>query len=164
MSATSLVNLDREVQYRYSIPAPVDRTSARAWLDKHPCITCQNISEANEWPTQLANQSYVQLWYHPCIPAQEWMTIVRAVVYYVRATVQIFNYCTSRPDVCQCLVVQTPLVNMSIKTSRAHHWHKQIKATFICEVIHASRPRKMVGNWVYGRVLCLGCPRIKCRT
>ena len=28
-------------------------------------------------------------------------------------TVQIFNSCTSQPDVCQCLVVQTPMKNMS---------------------------------------------------
>ena len=26
-------------------------------------------------------------------------------------TVQISNYCTKRPDVCQCLVVQTPMDN-----------------------------------------------------
>ena len=29
------------------------------------------------------------------------------------ATVQTFNSCTSRPDVCQCLVVQIPMDNMS---------------------------------------------------
>ena len=28
-------------------------------------------------------------------------------------TVQPFNSCTSRPDVCQCLVVQKPVDNMS---------------------------------------------------
>ena len=29
------------VQYRYLIPAPVDRTSASAWLYNHPWIICQ---------------------------------------------------------------------------------------------------------------------------
>ena len=31
------------LQYRHLIPAPVDRTSAYAWLYKHPWITFQNI-------------------------------------------------------------------------------------------------------------------------
>ena len=35
-----------------------------------------------------------------------------------------------------------------------------IKATFSCEVIHASMPRELVGNQAWGRVLCLGCPCI----
>ena len=29
------------IQYRHLIPAPVDQTSAIAWLYKHPWITCQ---------------------------------------------------------------------------------------------------------------------------
>ena len=29
------------VQYRHLIPAPVDRTSASAWVYKHPSRTCQ---------------------------------------------------------------------------------------------------------------------------
>ena len=35
------------------------------------------------------------------------------------STVQIFNSCTSRPDDCKCLVVQTPMHNMSNKISKA---------------------------------------------
>ena len=42
-------------------------------------------------------------------------------------TVQKLNSCTSRPDACQCLLVQTPMDNMSKGSSR-------IKATFSCEV------------------------------
>ena len=42
-----------------------------------------------------------------------------AVVYYARDahtfTVQAFNSCTSRQHVCQCLVVQTPMNNISKK-------------------------------------------------
>ena len=33
---------------RHLIPAPIDRTSASAWLYKHPWITHQNISKAHQ--------------------------------------------------------------------------------------------------------------------
>ena len=33
-----------------------------------------------------------------------------------RHTVQTFSSCTSRPDVCQCLVVQNPLITCQKKT------------------------------------------------
>ena len=36
-------------------------------------------------------------------------------------TVQSFYSCTCRPDVCQCLAVQTAMDNMS-KICKAHHW------------------------------------------
>ena len=38
----NLYQMVSAVQYRHLIPAPVDRTSASAWLYKHPCMTCQN--------------------------------------------------------------------------------------------------------------------------
>ena len=31
------------LQFRRPIPAPADRTSASAWLCKHPWITCQKL-------------------------------------------------------------------------------------------------------------------------
>ena len=70
-------------------------------------------------------------------------------------TVQTFNSCTSRPDVCQCLVVQSPIDNMSNNRPSTSMTHV---ATFICEDIHASMPRKRGGNRACGRVLCPGCP------
>ena len=36
------------IQYGHLIPAPVDRTSAHAWLCQHPWITCQEISQAHQ--------------------------------------------------------------------------------------------------------------------
>ena len=74
------------------------------------------------------------------------------------STVQTFNSCTSRPDVCQCMVVQTLMDNMS-KISQAHSC-LLIKATFSCEVVHASMSRNMGDNWACGRVLCPDCPDI----
>ena len=53
------------------IPAPVARSSASAWLYTHPWITCQNITQAHQWPTWLANQNHVQLWGHTGNHAQE---------------------------------------------------------------------------------------------
>ena len=53
------------------ISAPVDQMSASAWLEKHPWITCHQISQAHQWHTQLVNQSYIRLWGHLCNHAQE---------------------------------------------------------------------------------------------
>ena len=82
-----------------------------------------------------------------------------------RCTVQIFNSCTSRPDVFHCLVVKTPMANTS--KIQAKHINDprslRAKATFNCEVIHASMLRKFGGNRVSGRVLCPDSPLIKCR-
>ena len=54
---------------------------------------------------------------------------------WIKATVEIFNSCASRPDVCQCLVVHTPMDNISTSLTQVAC---EIKATFGCEVIHAS--------------------------
>ena len=47
---------------------------------------------------------------------------VSPLIQYYYTTVQIINSCTSHPDVCQCLVVQTLMDNMSVKISQAHQW------------------------------------------
>ena len=64
------------------------------------------------------------------------------------ATVQTFNSCTSRPDVCQCLVVQTPMDSMSRTTSSMPMTH----VTLACESKLRSIVRSSVhprpGNWV----------------
>ena len=77
-------------------------------------------------------------------------------------TVQIFNSCNSRPDVCQCLVVQTTMDDMSIISAKDINDTRnlQIKASFSFEVIHASKHRKLGCNRACGWVLCLGRPRI----
>ena len=53
-------------------------------------------------------------------------------------TVQTCNSCTNRPDVCQCLVGQTPMDNRSkhAKNLRGPRSLRTI-ATFNCEAIHA---------------------------
>ena len=38
----------KNVQYRHLIPAPVDRTSASAWLHKQPWITCRKICQEHQ--------------------------------------------------------------------------------------------------------------------
>ena len=71
------------LKYRHVIPAPVDRTSASAWLYIHPWITCPKISQIHQWYTQLVNQNYTQLWGRTC--QGNWVAIVRAVVYNAHA-------------------------------------------------------------------------------
>ena len=61
------------VHYRHLIPAPLDRTSANAWLYKHPGTTCQrnNPSTSMTHVHVACEKSYVQLWGHSCIHTQE---------------------------------------------------------------------------------------------
>ena len=98
------------VQYRYLIPAPVDRTSASAWLYTHQWIICQN-NNPNTSMTHVACESILRsvarssmhLW-----PAN-WVAIGRAVVYYARAS-QEFSlgmkcwHCTS--ERLQLMIIQ----------------------------------------------------------
>ena len=57
------------VQYRHLITAPVNRTSASAWLYKHPWIICRR-NEARTSMTHVAYESklcsYMRSSMHPC--------------------------------------------------------------------------------------------------
>ena len=76
-------------------------------------------------------------------------------------TVQTFNSCTSRPDVCLCPVVQTPINSMS--KSYVEHINDpcslQIKDTFSSEVIHTPMPTKLGGSRARS-LLSPDCPHI----
>ena len=67
-------------------------------------------------------------------------------------TVQTSNSCTSRPDVDQCLVAQTPMYNMSKNKPSTSITH------VACEL--GSVVRKFGGNRTCGHLLCPACPRI----
>ena len=54
-------------------------------------------------------------------------------------TVQIFNSCASRPDVCQCLVVQIPIDNMS----------KNKPSTSMTHVACESKLRSVVRSFIH---------------
>ena len=86
------------------------------------------------------------------------------------ATVQPFNSCTSRPDVCQCLVVKFVWITCPKQAKYIIDTRclRNKASLFSFEVIHTPMVRKMVGNRACGCVLCLGCPcsysaGIKCR-
>ena len=84
-------------------------------------------------------------------------------------TVQTFNSCTSRPDVCYCLVVQTPIDNMSknkLSTSMAHiacesklHWVLR-SSIHPCPVNWVATKRTVV---YYARATQAFSAGIKCR-
>ena len=40
-------------QYIHLNPSPVVQTSASTLFYKHPCLTCQKISQAHQWPCSL---------------------------------------------------------------------------------------------------------------
>ena len=64
-------------------------------------------------------------------------------------------------SVDQCLVVKIPMDNMSEEAKHTNDPRSlQIKATSSREVIHASMPNKLGGNWACGRELCPSCSRI----
>ena len=73
-----------EIQYRHSIPSPVDRTSASVWLYKQPGITCQKMNKTSISITHVAYDSKlrpdVRYSMHPC--PGNWVPIGRAVVYH----------------------------------------------------------------------------------
>ena len=79
-----------------------------------------------------------------------------------RPTVQIFNSCTSRPDVCHCLVVQTSMNNMSRKKPNTSMKHAACEPKLGSVVTSYIRPcqEKLGGNQACGRVFCPGCPHI----
>ena len=85
--------------------------SASVWLYKHICITCRNKIRANQWPTKIANKSYVQLWGHLCIHAQKnWLEIGRTVVYYSRASsagIKCRHCIYMYLSMCVCTVTKT---------------------------------------------------------
>ena len=62
------------------------------------------------------------------------------------STIQTFNSCTSGPDVCQCMVVQIPMHNMSENRPSTSMTH------VACELKLRSVARLYVhpchGNWV----------------
>ena len=65
-------------------------------------------------------------------------------------TVQTFNSCTSRPDICQCLVVQTPIDIMSNKKSN----------TLITHIACESKLRSVVRSYMHpcpGNWVAIGC-------
>ena len=76
------------IQYRYLIHAPVNWTSASAWLYKHPWTTSQNNYRPSTSMTHVACDSKLRLVVrssmHPC--PGNCMAIRCVVVYYARAT------------------------------------------------------------------------------
>ena len=78
----------------------------------------------------------------------------------LNSTVQTFNSCTRRPDICQCLAVQTLIDNMP-KSKPSTPMTKPsflIKATLSCEVIHASMHKKLGKSCVRSCIMP-GLPR-----
>ena len=65
------------------------------------------------------------------------------------------NSCSNQADVCKCLVVQTPMDNMSksklhVRTSLTH----VACDSKLLSVVRSSMPRKVGGNQGYSCVLC----------
>ena len=90
-------------------------------------------------------------------------------VFVVYATVHAFNSCTSRPDVCQCLVVQIPIDNMSKNKPSTSMTHVQMQLANQSHVQlwgHSYIHRLVtIGRAVvfYARAAHACCAGIKCR-
>ena len=67
-------------------------------------------------------------------------------------TVQTFNSCISRPGVCQCLVVQTFMDNMSKNKPRISMTHIACKSMLLSVVRSSMYLRP--GNWMTIELLC----------
>ena len=98
-----------------------------------------------------------------CIPNHIHLLLNENHFQWIEPTVRTFYSCTNRPDPCLCLVVQTPLYDMS----------KYIPSRSMTDDTCESKLRSIVrlsmhpcpGNWV--TIGCavmsfLGCPRTQC--
>ena len=65
---------------------------------------------------------------------------------YIIPIVQTYTSCTSRPDVCQCLVVQTPMHNMSRNIPTTSMTHVACESKLRLVVMSSMHP--CPGNWV----------------
>ena len=74
----------------------------------------------------------------------------------IPTTVQIFKFCTSRPDVCQCLVVNTPMDNMTENKKNTSMTHVACASKLRSVVM--SGTRKLGVKRACGRVFIPGCP------
>ena len=71
-----------------------------------------------------------------------------------RSTVHISNYCTCRPDVYHCLVVQTPLDKLSKNKPSTSTTHVACKSKLLSFVRSYMYMHPCLGNWVaIGRVV-----------
>ena len=120
------------LQYRHWIPAPVDRMSASAWLystgnsylhqsiGRLPVPSC-TVQTSNSCTSRPDVCQCLVVQYRYWIPAPVERTSANTGLYSTRnwylhqstgrlpvpgCTVQTLNFCTSLPEVCQCLVVQ----------------------------------------------------------
>ena len=90
-------------------------------------------------------------------------------IYTLFHTVQTFNSCTSRPDVCQCLVVQRPIDNMSNNrpsTSMTHVACETKLRSFVRSSMHICPGNVVaIGRAVvyYARAAHIFSAGIKCR-
>ena len=83
-------------------------------------------------------------------------------------SVQTFKLCSSRPNVCQCLGVQTPVDNMSENKSSTPMTHVACKAKLLSVVKLSMHP--WPGNWVsigcavvyYAQAVHVSSAEIKC--
>ena len=80
--------------------------------------------------------------------SSSFLNFVFAISYHVYGQYCTFNSCTSRLDICQCLVVQTPVDNMSNKETKYFNdpCILQIENMFSCEVINSSMTGKLGGD------------------
>ena len=94
---------------------------------------------------------------------------IPCMVTHIRYTVQIFNSCISRPGVCQCRVVQTPIANMSKNKPSTSMTHVACESKL--RPVARSSVQPCLGNWVAIRCAVLYYARsahaysagIKCR-
>ena len=97
---------------------------SREALDRAVLIwgRCVNFPPGNNWNADRIPIFILQV-NHYC-SAEAGYGILRLGLFIsdLCATVQTFNSCTSRPDVCQWLVVKTPMVNISKEISQIYQW------------------------------------------
>ena len=80
------------------------------------------------------------------------------ILHVLHHTVKTFNSCTSQPDVCQCLGVQTHMDEMSWKITKLINDQLYVQL-WAHPYIHAQETGWQRGEWLY---IMPGLPRLKC--
>ena len=120
------------------------------------CVVCPDI--------EMCYTNNIQWWFSPGTPASSRVSLniagkVTIIEIPHTHTIKTFNFCTSRPDVCQHLVVHTPGITCQTNKPSTLLTHVACQSK-LYSVVRSPMPRKLGANQAQRRVSCKGCPRI----
>ena len=120
------------------------------------CVFCPDI--------EICYTHNIEWWFSPGTPASSRVSLniagkVTIIEIPHTHTIKTFGLCTSRPDVCQYLVVHTPGKTCQSNKPNTSLTHIACQSK-LYSVVRPSMPRKLGCNQARRHLLCKGCPSI----